>query len=195
LISLVSFAGFFARTGGLFNVIPLRAEDRLGLDPAQIGLGLTMVSVVGLLFSYPSGVLVDRFGRKAVIVPSTILNGVAMLLFAIVSGYVWFLVACFFWSIASGISGAAPAAYAADTAPSGMTASALGSYRMIADFGYVAGPLLLGGISDLATPEAALILTALMLIAIGSTFARYAPETLVRPSPAPAPAPAAAGDG
>lgn len=177
-ISAVSFVAFFARTGALFGVIPLLAEDAIGLGPDQIGLGLGMISVVGLALAYPSGVLVDRFGRKAVIVPSTILTGAAMLLFAAAPTFAWFLVASAAWSAASGIGGAAPAAYAADTAPPGMTAPALGTYRTIADAGYVVGPLLLGFAADIAGPKAALAGCAALLVCTGTVFGRVAPETL-----------------
>jgi len=34
------------------------------------------------------------------------------------------------WSLATGVSGAAPAAYAADVAPPGMTAAAMSTFRM-----------------------------------------------------------------
>lgn len=178
LIGLVSFSVFFARTGALFNVIPVLADARLGLGPTRIALGLSVISVVGLALAYPSGSLVDRFGRKAVIVPSTLLGGGAMLLFAVVDSWPGFLASCFIWAAATGIAGAAPAAYAADVAPPSFTASALGTYRMISDLGYVVGPLLLGAIADLGSPEAALAFTAALTIGSGLAFARRAPETL-----------------
>ncbi|HEV2108050.1 MAG TPA: MFS transporter, partial [Thermomicrobiales bacterium] len=178
LISIVSFVAFFVRTGALFNVIPIVAEDEMGLGPGAIGLGLGMISIVGLVLAYPSGMLVDRFGRKAVIVPAAFLTGAASLLYAAAPGFAWFLVASAVWSTASGIGGAAPAAYAADTAPAGMMAAALGTYRMISDFGYVVGPLVLGIVADVGTPDSALVLCAVMLFASGLMFARFAPETL-----------------
>ena len=178
LIGLVSFSIFFARTGALFNVVPLDAEARLGLGPDRIGLGLGLISVVGLVLAYPSGILVDRFGRKAVIVPATLLTASAMLLFAVVPGWEWFLLACVLWAAATGIGGAAPAAYAADIAPAGMTAAALGTYRMVADSGYVAGPLLLGVVADLFSPATALGAAALVVAFSGLAFAWLAPETL-----------------
>ncbi|HVL23964.1 MAG TPA: MFS transporter [Thermomicrobiales bacterium] len=178
LVSIVSFAAFFARTGGLFNVIPLLAEDQIGLAPDQIGLGIGMISIVGLVLVYPSGALVDRFGRKAVIVPSTLLSAVAIVGFALAQDFPQFMIASTFWAAASGIAGAAPAAYAADVAPRGMMANAMGMYRTLADSGYVLGPLVLGVISDLASPEAALGFTAILLIGAGSMFAIRAPETL-----------------
>jgi len=191
LIGLVSFTVFFARTGALFNVIPVLGNNRLGLGPTQIALGLSLISVVGLVLAYPSGTLVDRFGRKAVIVPSTLLGGGAMLLFALVGSYAGFLVACLLWASATGIAGAAPAAYAADVAPPGVVASALGTYRMVSDFGYVAGPLLLGALADVVSPVAALVFTALLNVGAGLAFARRAPETLPR-RPAGSPSPPAA---
>ncbi len=178
LIGLVSFTVFFARTGALFNVIPVLGEARLGLGPTRIAFGLSLISVVGLALAYPSGALVDRFGRKAVIVPSTLLGGAAMLLFAWVGSWPGFLVACFLWAAATGIAGAAPAAYAADVAPPGATASALGTYRMVSDFGYVAGPLTLGALADLVSTVAALVFTAVLTIGAGIAFALRAPETL-----------------
>lgn len=180
LISIVSFTAFFARTGGLFNVIPLLAEEDIGLSPDQIGMGIGMISIVGLVLVYPSGALVDRFGRKAVIVPSMLFSGIAILAYGIADSFTAFLVSSAFWSAASGISGAAPAAYAADIAPPGMTAPALGVYRALADFGYVAGPLMLGVVSDLLSPESALLITAIMLVASGVVFAVRAPESLER---------------
>ena len=38
------------------------------------------------------------------------------------------------------MGGAAPAAYAADSAPPGMNAAAIGAFRMTGDAGYVIGP-------------------------------------------------------
>ena len=177
LVSLVSFVTAFARTGALFNVIPVVAHDRLGLSAEQIGLGLGLASMVGLVLIYPSGVLVDRYGRKIVIMPATLVSGVSLVLFLVMPGYAWFLAGCVVWSVATGVSGAAPAAYAADTAPPGMNAAAMSAYRMLADLGYVIGPLTLGAITDIFGAGAALTTAALLLVAAAALFAVYAPET------------------
>ena len=177
LVSLIAFVNAVARTGALFNVIPILARDRLALDPDRIGFGLALASVVGLALAYPAGVLVDRYGRKIIIVPSTILSGVSLVLFLAAPTYAWILIACAAWSVAMGISGAAPAAYAADTAPGGMNAAALSTYRMLADLGYVIGPIALGLAADLAGASAALASAAVMLTAVALLFARFAPET------------------
>src|SRR5215470_13407622 len=180
LVSLIAFVHAVARTGALFNIIPILARDRLTLDADRIGFGLALASVVGLLLAYPAGVLVDRYGRKIVIVPATILSGLSLLLFLAAPSYAWFLAGCVAWSVAMGISGAAPAAYAADTAPGGMNAAAMSTYRMLADLGYVIGPIALGLAADLAGASAALGGTAVLLVAVAILFGRLAPETHAR---------------
>src|SRR2546430_1802356 len=119
VVALVSFMNAVARTGALFNVVPVLARDRLALSTDRIGVGLALSSLVGLVLAYPAGVLVDRRGRKVVIVPATAVAGLSLILFLTAPSYTWFLVACGTWSVAVGISGAAPAAYAADVAPPG----------------------------------------------------------------------------
>ncbi|MBX3068894.1 MAG: MFS transporter [Thermomicrobiales bacterium] len=178
LISAVSFVAFFARTGGVFNVIPLFAEDHIGLATEQFGLGISLITITGVLLVYPSGMLVDRLGRKGVIVVSTVVSGAAMLLFTTAGSFSAFLAAGLIWGIGTGVAGPAPAAYAADLAPKGMIAPALSIYRTIADLGYVTGALVLGFISDLASSEAALVFTACLLFCSGAAFFLRAPETL-----------------
>ena len=177
LATSIAFVSAVARTGALFNVIPVLARDRLGLSADRIGVGLALASLVGLVLIYPSGMLVDRFGRKLVIVPATLMSGASMILFLLAPSYAWFLAGCVVWSLATGVSGPAPAAYAADVAPPGMNAAAMSAFRMLSDAGYVLGPLALGVITDIFGADAALATAAALLAAVAILFARYAPET------------------
>jgi len=177
LVSLVGFMNAVVRTGALFNVVPVLARDRLLLGADRIGFGLALSSVVGLALAYPAGVLVDRYGRKTVIVPATAGAGLSMLVFLAAPSYAWFLTACVVWSVAVGVSGAAPAAYAADVAPAGMNAAAMSTYRMLSDLGYVVGPIALGVVADLAGGDAALATSAALMVVVAGLFARFAPET------------------
>jgi MFS transporter, DHA1 family, multidrug resistance protein len=93
LVALVSFMNAVARTGALFNVIPVLASERLGLSTDRIGVGLALSSLVGLVLAYPAGVLVDRSGRKIGIVPATLIAGASLILFLTASSYAWFLAA------------------------------------------------------------------------------------------------------
>jgi MFS family permease len=177
LATLISFTSAVARTGALFNVIPVLARDRLALSTDRIGVGLALASLVGLVVIYPSGMLVDRFGRKLLIVPATIMSAASMIVFLVAPSYGWFLAGCVVWSLATGVSGAAPAAYAADVAPPGMNAAAMSAFRMLSDAGYVLGPLVLGAITDLFGANVALATAAALLAVVAGLFGRWAPET------------------
>jgi DHA1 family multidrug resistance protein-like MFS transporter len=177
LATLISLMGAVARTGALFNVVPVLARDRLALSADRIGVGLALASLVGLVLIYPSGILVDRFGRKPLIVPATLMSAAAMLVFLLAPSYAWFLAACVVWSLATGVSGPAPAAYAADVAPPGMNAAAMSTFRMLSDAGYVLGPLALGLITDLFGANVALATAAALLTLVAILFGRFAPET------------------
>lgn len=186
LVSLLTFVQFAARTGAIFTVVPLLGALKLGLTADQIGLGLTLVAIPDLAMVYLAGVLVDRFGRKPVIVPATALAGVSVALLALAPSQGWFVVGLMLWGTAGGVAGSLPSTYAADMAPPGMNAITMSSFRMIADFGYVVGPLLLGWISDVHSGEAALFTMAGMFAASCLLFGLFAPETGVRQEPRPA---------
>jgi MFS family permease len=105
------------------------------------------------------------------------MTGASMLLFCVAPSYAWFAAACIVWGIASSVGGAAPAAYAADSAPPGMNAAAMSTFRLTADAGYVIGPLALGWLADLQGPVPALVASASLLVLVGVGFAVLASET------------------
>tara|TARA_Y100000310_G_C20475536_1_gene712202 strand:+ start:20 stop:826 length:807 start_codon:yes stop_codon:yes gene_type:complete len=179
LVSTIGFVSALARTGALFSIVPLIGTAQLQLSATQVGLSMAVGSIVGLLFTYPAGVLVDRFGRKPVIVPTTIGTGLAFLLYGMAPSFAWFLAASTVWGIASSASGSAPAAYAADIAPREHTATAMSTFRGLSDAGYVIGPILLGAIADGLGMSTALMAVSALLITIALLFAARAPETHV----------------
>ena len=177
LACVVSLSNAAARTGGLFSVVPLLGSLKLGLSVTEIGFALAVGTVIGLLAAYPGGMLVDYFGRKAVIAPTSVISGLSMLLFCIAPSYAWFMAASILWGVASSIGGSAPSVYAADSAASGRNATTLSVFRMASDIGYVAGPLALGLIADLFGAMDALIAGAALMVLAGVAFAIWAPET------------------
>jgi DHA1 family multidrug resistance protein-like MFS transporter len=180
LVGLIALLNAVVRTGGLFAIIPILGTAQLGLSVGAIGTAMMLGSVFGLAAAYPAGSLADRFGRKPVIVAATVMTGASMLLFAFAGSYAAFLAASIVWGVASSVGGAAPAAYAADSAAPGMNAAAMSLYRMTADAGYVIGPLALGVIADTQGPIAALLVSATLLVVAGAAFALVAPETYRR---------------
>jgi hypothetical protein len=173
-------ADAMVRTGGLFNVVPLVASGSLGLGAGQIGASMALGSLFGLLATYPSGMIADRFGRKPLIVTAALITALSFFGFWFASSGLEFGVACVVWGIAAAVTGAAPAAYAADNAPPGMNATAMSMYRALSDVGYVVGPIGLGVLSDLAGPKVALAFCAIAIGSVALAFWRFAPESYRR---------------
>ena len=184
LVGALSFVATFARTGAQFVVLPLLATDRLGLSQWQIGSAMTVISLMNLATVYHTGVAADRFGRKAVIVPATVISGLSVALFIVADSFVWFVVAALVWGIGAGVSGPAPSAYVADLAPPEQRGRVFGAYRAASDSGYVVGPLLLGWLAGVTGYDAPLWLTAALFVVVGLLFARFAPELHQRRRPA-----------
>ena len=180
LVGGIMFMNAVARTGALFSIVPVLAAQWLMLSASRIGYGFALGSIAGILVTYPAGMLVDRYGRKAVIVPATFATAISMVLFCLAPDYAWFLCACTLWGTASAVGGAAPAAYAADVAPRGMNATAMSTYRMLGDFGYFVGPIILGAVADASGLTTPLWLSAAGLVLFGFAFWRFAPETYRR---------------
>ena len=177
LVCLTGFMHAAVRTGGLFSIVPLVAASQMNLGAGQIGGAMAIGSVCGLLATYPSGMIADRYGRKPLIVSAALMTGVAFLGFWVAGGYASFLVASIVWGIASAVTGAAPTAYAADNAPAGMNAAAISTYRALSDIGYVVGPIGLGLLADLAGPHVALAACAAGITLAALAFAKWAPES------------------
>jgi MFS transporter, DHA1 family, multidrug resistance protein len=177
LVSLISLMNAVVRTGGLFALIPLLATSTLGLSVTEIGFAMMVSGICGFVAAYPAGWLADQIGRKAVIVPSTVMTGMSMVLFCYAPSYAWFIAACIIWNISASISSTAPAAYAADTAPPGMNASAMTAFRMTADAGYVIGPPGLGLLADATSSTVAIISASVVLVCLGAIFAVTSSET------------------
>jgi MFS transporter, DHA1 family, multidrug resistance protein len=177
LVSLIGLMNAVVRTGGLFALIPVLVTATLGLSVAQIGFAMMIGSLCGFITAYPAGWLTDRFGRKPVIVPSTVLTGLSMVVFCYAPSYAWFIVAAIIWNIGASISSSAPAAYVVDQAPPGQNAAAMSSYRMTADLGYIVGPIGLGLLADLTSPATAIIAASVGLVLTGVLFGMLAPES------------------
>ena len=181
LVSLVTFSIFFTRTGSRQTILPLFGNDEFGLTAGALGAIFAMMAFINLLTIVPAGVWADRYGRKRTIVPSALLAAGALCLFAFTNSLAVFLIAAMLLALGTGISGPAPAAYAADVIPDNARGLGMGLFRTYSDVGFVVGPLLLGWIDD-STDSFRLPLlfnAALMVVAV-MVFALFAKETVSR---------------
>lgn len=182
LVCMLNLSVFLTRTGGRLTLLPLVGEEKVGLGFGELGAIFTMMTVLNLLVLIPVGVMLDRFGRKAVIMPSALIMGLALVMFA-ASTEVWMYVAgAVVLGIGSGVLGPAPAAYAADVAPEKARGLAMGVFRTFGDIGFVVGPLGLGGLADLAGFAFALVFDGILIVVFALLFVLFARETVARRS-------------
>jgi EmrB/QacA subfamily drug resistance transporter len=78
VVLLLIFAALF----GMFFLGSLYFQRVLGYDPLGIGLAFLPFSLSIAILSFASGPLITRFGARAVLLPSLVLMGVGLLLFA-----------------------------------------------------------------------------------------------------------------
>lgn len=180
LISLIMFMIFFTRSGSQSNVLPLFGSFGLGLTAGQLGFTLTLIAVCNLITLNWSGALSDKLGRKAVIVPASILAGASLVVFTLSRNYAFFLFSGALFGVSTGLAGPAPAAYVADLARPGQTAITLGLSRTISDIGMAIGPVLLGWIVDHQGYTVALLTNGAIYILVGAAFGILAQETVKR---------------
>ncbi len=179
-VALVDLAAAFNRTGGVFNVVPILGVERLTLTTAAIGFAITIGNLCNLGIVSVAGIMVDRYGRKAVIVPSGLVSALAFVGFATTTSYPIFVLSAVLWGIGAALGASGSAAYAADQAPPGGNGITMGIYRMLSDLGYVVGPTLLGAVADATGPEAAMLGSAGFALFAVLPFFVLAPETVTR---------------
>ena len=82
----VSFGSVLSLTLGLF-MEPL--EQEFGWTRAQMALGMTIVSAIGIPLSPLAGYLIDRFGGRRVAIPGLGLTALALAGFSLLTGEYW----------------------------------------------------------------------------------------------------------
>ncbi|MDA0256668.1 MAG: MFS transporter [Chloroflexi bacterium] len=187
-VAFVTTMIFFTRAGGRQTIVPLLADSRLNMSTGMLGAVFTGMSLVNLVLIGPAAIAADRFGRRAVIVPSGIATVVGLLIFAGATNLAIFLLGALVLSVASAMAGSAPAAYVADIAPAQARGLAMSFYRSAGDVGFVVGPPLLGVIADRSSFAWALSVNAALVAAATLLFLLLARETMRPRQPARAPA-------
>jgi MFS family permease len=165
----MSFALGFLRTAALWQLIPLIASGRFSMSFDLIGIAITVTSFSTLLVLPVSGRLIDRYGSR--FLPAIAALGLAgsLVLVALGPTQFWFWAGISLTGIASGLIGPALATALVDMTPSHLLGGATGFQRMIGDAGFVAGPVVVGALADLAILDDAggLVLTGGLIAASG----------------------------
>lgn len=145
---VVAFAIFVMRSGAQITLLPLYGGEELGLDEPQIGLLIAVAAVMMLLVVNPGGWLVDRVGRRPVLIGGLLATAIAVGSYGFARSFGTLLLVSVGFGVAAAFMGIPPPTLAGDLAPPGAEGASVGLYRMAADLGLVIGPLWLGAIAD-----------------------------------------------
>ena len=173
----VAFFSAVARGPIFADMLHLYAAFAYSLDARSIGLLATAASVISMPIGFLAGWLMDRFGRKATMVPGFTGVTLSMLLLALTAYFnlslVWY-VATFLAGVATqSLTGGSIQTIGADVAPPQARGLFLGLWRFVGQVGQTLSPVLFGILADatgygssfLFTAAAAGI-TALLLITL-----------------------------
>lgn len=156
-------------------VIPLWAEH-LGMDATQASLIYGLSGAIDMLVFYPAGKLMDRKGRLWVAIPSTLIMGTALLLIPLSAGFVGLLLGALLIGFGNGISSGLNMTLGADFSPDNGRGQFLGIWRFMADAGATGGPVLLSGVTAVASLGAGVAATGVLGFAAATVFAITIPR-------------------
>nr|MDA8291155.1 MFS transporter [Actinomycetota bacterium] len=148
-------AGFATSGAGAIALSLLRGSRNaiIPLWAAHLGLGshsaaslFAFSSVVDLALFYPAGVLSDRLGRRAVLVPSLVLLAIGHFLVPLTHAYATLFAASFVLALGNGLGAGILMTLGADLTPSEGRASFLAVWRCLVDGGTTLGPLVESGV-------------------------------------------------
>ncbi|MEA2451787.1 MAG: hypothetical protein QOG04_497 [Actinomycetota bacterium] len=189
LALLATFVGWWTISGPAQTVGPLFADDVLGFSKQKIGFAITMLSVGEILVLLVAGKAADRYGRRAVLIPSLVVTAAATAALGQVEPAPWtyFLVMV---AIGGGIAAGSAAAggLLADAIPHGGSGAAVGVNQMAGDLGYLISPVAVGGLAQGTSFSFAYLLAAIPAAAVlvaSFTLPKGAPSQTQEPMPEP----------
>jgi MFS family permease len=153
------------------SVLPLYAES-IGISASDTSLVFGIAGAVDMLLFYPAGLVMDRWGRAWIAVPTVLVLGVGMMLLPLTHSIVPLTLVAMVMAFGNGIGSGIVMTLGADAAPPQARPQFLGGWRLMADLGGTAGPLLVGGIA-LVAPLAAAIVTVGALSFLGGGWLAY----------------------
>jgi len=166
-------------------ILPLWAVS-VGLDDASAALVIGIAGAVDFALFYTSGQIMDRWGRLASALPCMLGLAVSYFLLAW-SGHLdarvgWFVGIAIGMSLANGVGSGILMTLGADLAPRGNPAPFLGAWRFTGDFGSAAAPLLISGVTAVASLALASGVMGVLGLVGAGVLLRYVPRYLPRRS-------------
>jgi MFS family permease len=160
-------------------ILPLWALS-IGVGASDTALVIGVAGAVDFALFYAGGAVIDRFGRLWAVVPAMIGLGIGHLVLAVThdlsAKVAWFVGAAMVLSIANSFSSGILMILGADLADRRNPAPFLGAWRFTTGIGSASSPLVIAGVTALASlPVAAAIMGLAGLVGAG-VLGRYLPR-------------------
>lgn len=156
-----TFVGWWTVSGPAQWVGTIFAQEELGMSKGERGFAVTMLAVGEMVVLLIAGRASDRYGRRAVMLPSLAIAAIATVsLGQVESAWAYYPI---MMAIGAGIAASATAAggWLADSIPAGGSGAAVGVNQMAGDLGYLIAPTIVGFAAESASFEWAYFLGAI----------------------------------
>jgi MFS family permease len=157
------------------TVVPLWAAH-LGLSPTTSSIIYGVAGAIDALTFYPAGKVMDRYGRRWVAVPATLVLGVSFVVMPFAGGAVSLTVAAMVMGFGNGIGSGIVMTLGADVSPRVGRPTHLGIWNELADIGSGVGPLVLSAVTALAGLGAGIVASGLIGFAAAGALWRWIPR-------------------
>lgn len=164
----------------LQSMLPLYAGTYLNFSPSQVGLLFSISGAFVFAMIIPSGIIMDKVGRKWATVPSTGLPALAFLLIPFTDNFIQLAVMLSLTGICNGLSLGSMSVSTFDVVPAHARGRLQAARRMIAEMGGTLAPLVGGYLATRFNPGVPFWVYVPILLFAAAYLALAGRETLER---------------
>ena len=176
---MVNLSSGFIVFGLRISLVPLFVTEGLKQGVGLVGIGFLCAAATQAVMLIPAGRWTDRSGRRGSMLVGTATLTASMLLLALETGAVGFLLAMAASGLASAFLAPASAAVVGDLTRGLSGGRVVSAYQMVGDLGGILGPLIAGALADAAGFQWAFA-AGVVIGLIALAFVVVMPETLRR---------------
>ncbi len=167
-------------------ILPLWAVS-IGMAPEAAAIVIGISATIDFCLFYVSGQVMDRFGRLWSAIPGLVGLSAGHLILAFThdasANEAWFTFVAVLFGIANGLSSGVLMTLGSDLAPKRHPSAFLAAYRTIADTGQATAPLVISGMTVLASLAAASATMGVLGLVGAAMLLRWVPRYLPRRRP------------
>lgn len=179
---VVMFATFCAmlRSTSVQSLLPVYVVSDLGYSATDVGYLFGVTGFVQLLMIVPTGIISDKIGRKAAVVPAATLAAVAFVGYAMSTGPTGLVLSSLVLGVSSGLAIGSMTSFTYDIVTPDARGSVQAFRRSVGELGSFSGPILGGVVAGLSNAGMAFAVFAPLHLISALMVAFVARETLNR---------------